>query len=273
MGQPQRYPEPMTAPETPLVLFHRDGHVATLEINRPEARNALSFPALMQLRAHLADLRADDSIWVVVLTGAGDKAFCAGADLKERRSMSEDQVKEFVRNIRGTMDDIAALPQPTIAAMQGHAFGGGCEMALSCDLRLLASEALMGLTETSLGIIPGAGGCVRLPRLVGAATAKQLILTAKRCSAAEAQQMGLVHQVADSVNFKAAIATMVNSLLANGPLALRAAKDAIDGSLDMPMEQALEHEAACYARIIPTEDRLEALVAFGEKRKPNFLGR
>lgn len=262
----------MTATEAPLVLLHRDGPVATVEINRPEARNALSFPALMQLRAHLAALRSDDSVWVVVLTGAGDKAFCAGADLKERRSMSEQQVKEFVHNIRGTMDDIARLPQPTIAAMNGHAFGGGCEMALACDLRLLAEAAMIGLTETSLGIIPGAGGCVRLPRLVGAAIAKQLILTAKRCSSQEAKQIGLVHEVAQSADFAAATQTMVNSLLANGPLALRAAKDAIDGSLDMPLDQALEHEASCYARIIPTADRLEALAAFGEKRKPNFQG-
>lgn len=263
----------MSAPETPFVLLHRDGRLATLEINRPEARNALSFPTLMQLRERLAELREDSSVWAVVLTGAGDKAFCAGADLKERRSMSEGDVKEFVRNIRATMDDIAGLPQPTIAAMNGHAFGGGCEMALSCDLRLLASHAMIGLTETSLGIIPGAGGCVRLPRLVGAAKAKQLILTAKRCSADEAKSMGLVHEIADAADFAAATATMVQSLLANGPLALRAAKDAIDGSLDMTMDQALEHEASCYQRIIPTEDRLEALAAFGEKRNPNFQGK
>ncbi|PCJ52890.1 MAG: enoyl-CoA hydratase [Planctomycetota bacterium] len=263
----------MTAPETPLVLLHRDGPLATLVINRPDARNALSFPTLLQLREKLAELKTDDSVWAVVLTGAGEKAFCAGADLKERRSMSEDEVKEFVRNIRGTMDDIANLPQPTIAAMNGHAFGGGCEMALACDLRLLASSALIGLTETSLGIIPGAGGCVRLPRLVGAAKAKQLILTAKRCTAEEAKRMGLVHEIAESANFAEATATMVQSLLANGPLALRAAKDAIDGSLDRPLELALEHEASCYQRMIPTEDRLEALAAFAEKRKPKFQGR
>lgn len=263
----------MSSSDAPLVLFHRDGPVATLEIHRPEARNALSFPTLLELRSHLAELHQDDSIWVVVLTGAGDRAFCAGADLKERRSMSEEQVREFVRNIRGTMDDIAALPQPTIAAMNGHAFGGGCEMALACDLRLLSEDGLIGLTETSLAIIPGAGGCVRLPRLVGAAKAKELILTAKRCGAEEALRIGLVHQVGAADDFQAATSAMVQSLLANGPLALRAAKAAIDGGLDMTMDQALEHEAACYARIIPTADRLEALAAFGEKRSPEFQGR
>jgi len=263
----------MTSSEAPLVLLHRDGPVATLEINRADARNALSFPTLMLLREHLAALRKDDSVWVVVLTGAGEKAFCAGADLKERRTMSEEQVKEFVRNIRGTMDDIGALPQPTIAAMNGHAFGGGCEMALACDLRLMVEEAMVGLTETSLGIIPGAGGCVRLPRLVGAATAKELILTAKRVPATEAQSIGLIHETASREDWAEAIETMVQRLLANGPLALRAAKDAIDGSLDMPLDLALEHEANCYQRIIPTSDRLEALTAFAEKRRPQFQGK
>ncbi|MGB0953571.1 MAG: enoyl-CoA hydratase-related protein [Planctomycetota bacterium] len=263
----------MTSTDTPLVLLHRDGSVATLEINRAAARNALSFPTLMLLREHLKALRTDDSVWVVVLTGAGDKAFCAGADLKERRTMSEDQVKEFVQNIRGTMDDIGALPQPTLAAMNGHAFGGGCEMALACDLRLMVEDAMIGLTETSLGIIPGAGGCVRLPRLVGAAMAKELILTAKRVTAPEAQGMGLIHETAPRETWSEAIAAMVQRLLNNGPLALRAAKDAIDGSLDLPLDLALEHEASCYQRIIPTTDRLEALAAFAEKRKPIFQGK
>ncbi len=255
-----------------LVRLRRDGAVAYLELNRPQARNALSFQSLMVLRGLLVEVAKDDSIWVVVLTGAGEQAFCAGADLKERRSMSEEQVREFVRNIRGAMDDIAAIPQPTIAALNGHAFGGGCEMALACDLRLMVADALIGLTETSLAIIPGAGGCVRLPRLVGAAKAKELILCAKRCSAAEALNMGLVHQVAARADWGSAVETMVQCLLRKGPLALRAAKDAIDGSLDLPLAQALEHESACYQRIIPSRDRLEALAAFQEKRRPQFRG-
>ncbi|MAW60237.1 MAG: enoyl-CoA hydratase [Planctomycetes bacterium] len=259
--------------EAPLVTLERDGHAAWLTINRPEARNALSFPTLNLLRELLAELREDDSVWAVVLTGAGDKAFCAGADLKERRTMPEDMVPQFVRQIRATMDDIAALPQPTIAAMNGHAFGGGCEMALACDLRILDAEALIGLTETSLAIIPGAGGCIRLPRLVGAAKAKELILLARRLTAAEAESIGLVHQLAPAGQTRATAEAMLAALQNNGPLALRAAKDAIDGGLDLAIEAALEHEAACYQRIIPTEDRLEALAAFAEKRAPRFAGR
>ena len=259
--------------EAHLVTLERDGHAAWLTINRPEARNALSFPTLNLLRELLAELREDDSVWAVVLTGAGDKAFCAGADLKERRTMPEDMVPQFVRQIRATMDDIAALPQPTIAAMNGHAFGGGCEMALACDLRILDAEALIGLTETSLAIIPGAGGCIRLPRLVGAAKAKELILLARRLTAAEAESIGLVHQLAPAGQTRATAEAMLAALQNNGPLALRAAKDAIDGGLDLAIEAALEHEAACYQRIIPTEDRLEALAAFAEKRAPRFAGR
>jgi len=187
--------------------------------------------------------------------------------------LNEDQVREFVRQIRATMDDIANLPQPTIAAIQGAAFGGGCELALSCDLRLMADQALIGLTETALAIIPGAGGCVRLPRLVGAAKAKQMILLAERLTSEEALSCGLVHEVAPTTHFAAALDQLLQRLLQNGPLALRAAKDAIDGGLNMTVEQALEHEASCYKRIIPTEDRLEALAAFAEKRPPKFQGR
>lgn len=258
--------------EAPLVTLERDGHAAWLTLNRPEARNALSFPTLNRLRELLAELREDSSIWAVVLTGAGDRAFCAGADLKERRTMPEDMVPKFVAQIRATMDDIAALPQPTIAAMNGHAFGGGCEMALACDLRILDEAAMIGLTETSLAIIPGAGGCVRLPRLVGAAKAKELILLARRLDAARACEIGLVHQLAPAGQVRATAQEMLGALMRNGPLALQAAKSAIDGGLDLAEREALEHEAACYQRIIPTEDRLEALAAFAEKRAPNFQG-
>ncbi len=256
-----------------LVLLERDGPVAWLTLNRPDSRNALSLATLLRLRALLAELKQAEDVWVVAITGAGDKAFCAGADLKERRTLNEEQVREFVRQIRGTMDDVAALPQPTVAVMNGHAFGGGCEMALACDLRVLDSGAMIGLTETSLAIIPGAGGCVRLPRLVGAAKAKELILMARRLEAKEAEQLGLVNFVAPVGGARAVGEEVVGALLRNGPLALRAAKAAIDGSLDRAEAEGLEHEFACYQRILPTADRLEALAAFAEKRAPRFEGR
>jgi enoyl-CoA hydratase/carnithine racemase len=259
--------------DSELVLCERRGRAAWLTLHRPDAANALSLPALRRLRALLAELAADREVWAVVVTGAGDKAFCAGADLKERRSLGEDQVREFVATIRATMDEVAALPQPTLAALNGHAFGGGCELALACDLRLMDERARIGLTETSLAIIPGAGGCVRLPRLVGAAKAKEMILTAQRLDAREALACGLVHRVAAAGAVAAAAQELLDAVLANGPLALRAAKAAVDGGLDLPTPQALAHEAACYQRIIPTRDRLEALAAFAEKRPPRFEGR
>jgi len=270
MRRAKRYPERMTS-ETP-VTFTREGAVAFLTLARPEARNALNAASLATLRSHLGAMRKDNSVFAVVLRGSGERAFCAGADLKERRGMDEQQVQDFVVQIRATMDDLAGLPQPTIAAINGAAFGGGCELALSCDLRLMVEGAGIGLTETSLAIIPGAGGCARLPRLVGAAKAKQMILLAERLTATQALDCGLVHETAPREDFEGAVQDLLARLLRNGPLALQAAKDAIDGGLDMSMAQALEHEASCYRRIIPTADRLEALAAFADKRMPTFRG-
>jgi enoyl-CoA hydratase/carnithine racemase len=258
--------------ESQLVDLVCADNVAHITINRPEFRNALSFPTLLCLRELLSEVANNKNVWAVTLTGAGDKAFCAGADLKERRSMSEEQVVEFVKNIRATMDDIANLPQPSIAILNGHAFGGGCEMALACDLRIMATDALIGLTETSLAIIPGAGGCVRLPRLIGAAKAKEMILLSKKMSAGDALSCGLVNQIADKSELAKSSNALLEQLMANGPLALRAAKAAIDFSGDLAMSDALQKEAECYARIIPTSDRLEALAAFAEKRNPEFKG-
>jgi len=259
--------------DSDLVLCERRGRACWLTLNRPDAANALSLPALRRLRVLLAEVAADGEIWAVVITGAGTKAFCAGADLKERRGFNEAQVEEFVATIRATMDEVASLPQPVIAALNGHAFGGGCELALACDLRLIEARAQIGLTETSLAIIPGAGGCARLPRLIGAAKAKEMILLAKRMTATEAHACGLVNEIADEGAVAVAAERMTAALLRNGPLALRAAKAAVDGGLDLPMAQALQHEAACYRRIVPTEDRLEALKAFAEKRASDFQGR
>ncbi len=258
--------------DSELVVCERRGRAAWLRLNRPEAANALSLPTLRRLRSLLAELAADAEVWAVVLIGTGEKAFCAGADLKERRSLDEAQVREFVATIRATTDEVAALPQPVIAALNGHAFGGGCELALACDLRVMDPRAQIGLTETSLAIIPGAGGCVRLPRLVGAAKAKEMILTARRLSAPEALACGLVNEISAPGGVAEAAERQVAALLQNGPLALRAAKAAVDGGLDLPLRAALEHEAACYQTIIPTADRLEALAAFAEKRAPRFRG-
>ncbi|MEO0651468.1 MAG: enoyl-CoA hydratase-related protein [Planctomycetota bacterium] len=264
---------PADVPDSPeLVSVVREGDLVWLTIERPEVMNCLSFPTLKRLRTLCEELREDLSVRCILITGAGEKAFCAGADLKERKTMPAERVPEFVKNIRRTMDDVEALPQPTIAVVNGFAFGGGTELLLACDLRVAASSAKFGLTEVSLAIIPGAGGTQRLPRLVGKSRAKDLILTGRRIDAAEGERIGLVNRVAEPADLHDAAREVANAIAANGPVAVRAAKDAIDRGSELPIEQGLKVEAECYERTLPTQDRLEALAAFAEKRKPSFSG-
>jgi enoyl-CoA hydratase/carnithine racemase len=265
---------PSDVPDVPeLATSARDGDLVWITIERPEVMNCLSFPTLKRLRTLLETLREDLSIRAILITGAGDKAFCAGADLKERKTMPRERVPEFVKNIRRTMDDVEALPQPTIGVANGFAFGGGLELLLACDLRVCAPHAQFGLTETSLAIIPGAGGTQRLPRLIGRSRAKDLILTARKIDATEAERIGLVNRVAPEGRLRETALEVAHTIAANGPVAVRAAKAAIDEGTEMPMKRGLEAEARCYERVLPTQDRVEALAAFAEKRKPRYLGR
>jgi len=255
------------------LLFEKRGHVGVLTLNRPERRNALNRGLLEAIGAKLDELREDRGVRVLVLCGAGGRSFCAGADLKERRTMSEAEVEAFVPLIRDTMTRVAGFPRPTIAAIEGAALGGGLELAIACDLRVASASAKLGLPEVGLAIIPGAGGTQRLPRLIGLARARDLVLSARRVEADEALSMGLVNRVAEAGTVLEATLQWAAEIAANGPLALEAAKDAMEGGADLPMAQGLEHELACYRRIIPTQDRLEALAAFAEKRKPIYQGR
>ena len=250
-----------------------DGYLLTVTINRPEVLNSLDVPSSIELSGVFDAFEQDDQHRVAIVTGAGEKAFCAGADLKERRTMPVDLVPEFVRNIRALMDDVEALPQPTIAVVNGFAFGGGTELMLACDLRVAADDARFGLTEVTLAIIPGAGGTQRLPRLVGKSRAKDLILTGRRVDATEAHSMGLVNRVCPSADLHDEARALAAQIAANGPVAVRAAKRAVDQGTEAPLEAGLAIEADCYAEVIPTQDRLEALAAFAEKRKPEFQGR
>ena len=186
--------------------------------------------------------------------------------------MPTERVPLFVKNIRGLMDDVERMPQPTIAAVNGFAFGGGTELMLACDLRVAAAHAKFGLTETSLAIIPGAGGTQRLPRLIGKSRAKDLILTGRRLEADEAERIALVNRVASEGALADAVDAVAQQIASNGPVAVRAAKEAIDHGTDVGLAAGLEIEARCYDKVIPTTDRLEALAAFAEKRKPVFKG-
>lgn len=247
--------------------------IAVITLNRPEAANSLSKQMLQDLREVLQELKADRAIRVIVLTGAGDKAFCAGADLKERQGMSESETKETVRLIGTVINEVEALPQPVIAALNGGAFGGGLELALASDLRIGVIEATYGLTETSLAIIPGAGGTQRLPRLIGPGKAKEMIYMAKRLTAEEAKEIGILEYVVSRSELFAKAIEIATAMAKNGPLALIQAKKAINKGLEVDLATGLKIEELAYQALIPTKDRLEGLKAFTEKRLPEYKGK
>ena len=255
------------------ILLEQKNNVATVTINRAAAMNAFNYDTLCELERVVEALRLNPDVRVVVFKGAGDKAFSVGADLKERKTLTEQQVRRNVYKIGEVFAAVEKLPQPTVAAMNGYAFGGGMELALSCDFRIAIDEAVMGLTETSLGIIPGAGGTQRLPRLIGEAKAMELILTAKRLTAHEALQYGVITKTCSREAFHDTVQGFVDSMLANGPIALQQAKYAIKNGMNADLHTGLQIERKAYEITIPTEDRVEALIAFSEKRKPVFKGK
>jgi len=254
------------------VLYTVENGVAWITLNRPEAANALSVTLLNELQQLLRELKFAKNVRTVIVTGSGEKVFCAGADLKERAGMNETEVRQTVALIRDTINAFEQLPQPVICALNGSAFGGGLELALACDIRVAADHALLGLTETSLAIIPGAGGTQRLPRLVGVGKAKELIFTAKRISATEALDIGLVEHVVPREQLLAKANELAQQIAQNGPIAVVQAKLAINRGLDVDLATGLKIEQMAYEVTIPTKDRLEALAAFKEKRKPVYKG-
>jgi enoyl-CoA hydratase/carnithine racemase len=256
-----------------LVLLEINDHVAILTLNRPEAMNSFNAAMVRALGERMAELRYERGVRVVVVTGKGDKAFSAGADLKERAGMSPEQVKEFIFNIRRLMDDVEQFPRPVIAAVNGVALGGGTELALAADIRLAADTATMGLTETRLAIIPGAGGTQRLPRLVGKGIAKEMIFTGARITAQEALRIGLVNYVHPQVDLLPATLRLADEICQSGPIAVEQAKYAINRGLETDLTTGLAIESNAYWLCIPTEDRLEGLAAFREKRKPVYQGK
>jgi enoyl-CoA hydratase/carnithine racemase len=255
------------------ILANIENFIATVTINRAEALNAFNYETLCELGETVESLHTNREVRVIVFRGAGDKAFSVGADLKERKTLTEEQVRRNVYKIGDVFHSIEKLPQPTIAAMNGHAFGGGMELALACDFRIAAKDAMMGLTETSLAIIPGAGGTQRLPRLIGEAKALELILTAKRFSGEEAVSYGVATKAVEKEKVMDAAMELADAILANGPIAVQQAKYAVKTGMNADLNTGLEIERKAYEITIPTEDRLEALQAFSEKRKPVYQGK
>jgi methylglutaconyl-CoA hydratase len=255
-----------------ILVNKLDNGIVMITLNRPEAANALSIEMLEGLRDALLTCKFDRSVRCIVITGAGEKAFCAGADLKERAGMDAVQVRKTVSLIRDNINSLESLPQPVIAAVNGVAYGGGTELALACDIRIASETAKFGLTETSLGIIPGAGGTQRLPRLVGKGRAKELIFTARRMEASEALEIGLVEYTVPSESLLEKALEIAGQIVQNGPIAVAQAKFAIDKGYDVDLNTGLAIEQNAYEVTIPTKDRLEGLLAFKEKRTPNYIG-
>jgi enoyl-CoA hydratase/carnithine racemase len=267
---------PATDAAAGLVLVERRGRAAFVTLNRPDAANALSKGLVSGLEAVLRELAAlikkGDDLRVVVVTGAG-KVFSAGADLKERRAMTLEQTWGFLDELNRLINAVAEFPRPVVAAINGAAFGGGLELALACDIRIAADTAELGLTEVRLGIIPGAGGTQRLSRIASVAAAKELILTGRRVRAQRAYALGIVSDVVPADNLADAATRLADEIAAAGPLALAAAKRAIDGGVALPLAEGLALEAACYEEVLPSDDRNEGLAAFAEKRPPEFKGK
>lgn len=246
----------------------KSGEALILRLNRPEALNALSRELLLELEQALATLSASPPR-VLILTGTG-RSFCTGADLKERSGMSPPEVRDFLLRVGILFQRIEALSCPVICAINGFAFGGGLELALCADVRLASSDAQMGLTETSLGIIPGAGGTQRLTRLIGLSKSKLLIFTARKIPASEAERLGIVDVVSD--NLLPDALALAEEMAKNAPIAVRQAKFAINAAAEADLATGLAVERNAYELTLPTKDRVEALNAFREKRAPKFTG-
>ena len=255
-----------------FLLVQEDAGILTLTLNRPEVMNSLNFPLLHALRNQIESLRFRTDVRVVIITGSGDKAFCAGADLKERATLSPDKVKEYIFTIRNLFTAVEQLNKAVIAAVNGIALGGGTELALASDIRIASSNATMGLTETRLAIIPGAGGTQRLPRLVGKGKAKELIFTGRRIAAQEALAIGLVNHVCEPAALPEECRNMAAMICETGPIALEQAKYAINYGMETDIHTGLAIESNAYWVCIPTQDRQEGLAAFKEKRKPVYKG-
>lgn len=253
-------------------LSGKHSGTAVITLNRPATKNALGKLMMQQFRSAMEEVRFDSSVRTVILRSSVPKVFCAGADLKERAAMTKPEVAAFVFGLRSAFSGVASLPMPTIAAIEGAALGGGLELAMSCDFRIGGSEAILGLPETGLAIIPGAGGTQRLPRIIGVAKAKELIFTGRKLNAGSALEYGLLTKAVPAGKAFDAALELAEEIAPNGPVAVRMAKLAIDKGSEVDVASGMAIEEACYAQVIPTADRLEGLAAFKEKRKPVYRG-
>ena len=253
-----------------LVTVSREERVAVLRLDRPEALNAISGAMADEIAEAAHALSRDEDVWAVVVAAAGDKAFCVGADLKERAGFSLADYYANRKQIRGVFAALRGIPQPTIAAVFGFALGGGFEVALSCDLIVAAEGTKLGLPEARVGLLPAGGGTQVLTRKVGPARAKELIFTGRRFDAAEGLDMGLVTKVVPAPDLEVAALELARDICKSSPVAVREAKRSIDAALGVPIDQGIDIEHESWERVIVSEDRGEGIAAFNEKRAPEW---
>ena len=270
---PEAAPDSRAALALANVLYERKGSIAYVTVNRPKVLNALNTPTWADLHTAFKAAKADASVQGVILTGAGDKAFIAGADISELSNVNAYGAEESSRFGQLVLDFIENLGKPVIAAINGFALGGGCETAMACTIRIAVEHAKFGQPEVKLGLLPGGGGTQRLPRLVGKGRALQLILTGETISAQEAYRIGLVNEVVASADLLERAETILKQIMANAPIAVKFSLEAVNKGMESGQNEGLALEAAYFGICAATEDKKEGTSAFLEKRAPKFSGR
>jgi len=255
------------------IRFEKKSQIAYLTIDRPKVLNALNMATMQELRQAFAAIKEDAEVRVAILTGSGEKAFVAGADIGELSQHTPVSAKEYTHQGQATIDAIENLGKPVIACINGFALGGGCELAMACTMRLASDNAKLGQPEVKLGLMPGYGGTQRLPRLVGRGIAMQLVLTGEMISAQEAHRIGLVNEVVPSAELIPRAEAIAAKIVANAPLAIQYAMEAVNHGLDLPLAEGLFLEATLFGVCCATEDKNEGTKAFLEKRPAQFKGK
>ena len=255
------------------ILFERQGAIGIVTINRPKVLNALNKETMRELKTLVEQIAVDQEIGVVIVTGSGDKSFVAGADITEMQPLSALEGRQWGKFSQGVFNALENLPQPVIAAVNGFALGGGCELAMSCDIRIASEKAKFGQPEVLLGVIPGFAGTQRLPRLIGKGRAKELLFTGKQIDAMEAYRIGLVNAVVPAEKLLDVAKEWANLILSRGMVAVQLCKSAVNEGMDMDFESGQAYEAEAFGLCFATEDQAEGMAAFVEKRAAIFRGK
>ena len=255
------------------ILYEKKNGVATITINRPKALNSMNEETILEISSTLDDIRKDENVKVVVITGAGNRAFSAGADINMMKGRGTLEGRRSSQLGQRLMNEVEDLEKPVIAAINGYALGGGLELAMACDLRIASENAKLGQPEINIGLIPGWGGTQRLPRLVGAGIAKEMIFTGKMIDAKTAERLGLLNVVVPPEQLKKAVKELVMELINKPPIGIELAKQLINNSTETDLRVGLTHEAEAFGVLASTEDFKEGVAAFLEKRKPKFKGK